>query len=161
MALFAGIFIVLFLIGTPIAVALGATSLFNMEVFDTIAVSSFTKTASNGFNSYLLVACPLFTFAGDIMAKGGISKRLIAVAKLLIGNMTGGLGIVSILACMVFAAISGTGSATVSAIGMIMIPEMVRSQYSDTHPTCSVAIGGAIGTMIPPSVCQVVYATCL
>ena len=86
MALFAGIFIVLFLIGTPIAVALGATSLFNMEVFDTIAVSSFTKTASNGFNSYLLVACPLFTFAGDIMAKGGISKRLIAVAKLLIGN---------------------------------------------------------------------------
>ena len=72
MALFAGIFIVLFLIGTPIAVALGATSLFNMEVFDTIAVSSFTKTASNGFNSYLLVACPLFTFAGDIMAKGGI-----------------------------------------------------------------------------------------
>ena len=160
MALFAGIFIVLFLIGTPIAVALGATSLFNMEVFDTIAVSSFTKTASNGFNSYLLVACPLFTFAGDIMAKGGISKRLIAVAKLLIGNMTGGLGIVSILACMVFAAISGTGSATVSAIGMIMIPEMVRSHYDRSYATCSVAIGGAIGTMIPPSVCQVVYATC-
>lgn len=160
MALFAGIFIVLFVIGTPIAVALGATSLFNIEVFETIAVSSFTKTASNGFNSYLLVACPLFTFAGDIMAKGGISKRLIAVAKLLIGNMTGGLGIVSILACMVFAAISGTGSATVSAIGMIMIPEMVRAKYDRSYATCGVAIGGAIGTMIPPSVCQVVYATC-
>lgn len=160
MALFAGIFVVLFVVGTPIAVALGATSLFNMEVFETIAVSSFTKTASNGFNSYLLVACPLFTFAGDIMAKGGISKRLISVAKLLIGNMTGGLGIVSILACMVFAAISGTGSATVSAIGMIMIPEMVQAHYDRSYATCGVAIGGAIGTMIPPSVCQVVYATC-
>lgn len=160
MALFAGIFIVLFVIGTPIAVALGATSLFNIEVFDTVSLSSFTKTASNGFNSYLLVACPLFTFAGDIMAKGGISKRLINVAKLFIGNVTGGLGIVSILACMVFAAISGTGSATVSAIGMIMIPEMVRAKYDRSYATCGVAIGGAIGTMIPPSVCQVVYATC-
>lgn len=160
MILFAGIFIVLFIIGAPIAVALGATSVFNMEVFGTIALSSFTKTATNGFNSYLLVACPLFTFAGDIMAKGGISKRLINAAKLVIGNMTGGLGIVAIIACMIFAAISGTGSATVSAIGMIMIPEMVRSGYDRSYSTCMVGIGGAIGTMIPPSVCQVVYATC-
>ena len=160
MALFAGVFIVLFVIGTPIAVALGTTSLVNIELFDTVSLSSFTKTASNGFNSYMLVACPLFTFAGDIMAKGGISTRIINVAKLFIGNMTGGLGIVAILACMVFAAISGTGSATVSAIGMIMIPEMVRAGYDRSYSTCGVAIGGAIGTMIPPSVCQVVYATC-
>ena len=72
---------------------------YNYTAYEALGGKSGTvaaKTASNGFNSYLLVACPLFTFAGDIMAKGGISKRLIAVAKLLIGNMTGGLGIVSI-----------------------------------------------------------------
>lgn len=153
------IFVGLFVLGAPIAVALGATSLFNTQVFETISLSAFTKVASNGFNSYLLVACPLFTFAGDIMAKGGISKRLINVAKLGFGNITGGLGIVAIIACMIFAAISGTGSATVSAIGMIMIPEMVRAHYDRSYSTCMVAIGGAIGTMIPPSVCMVVYAT--
>ena len=85
------IFIVLFILGAPIAVSLGMTSLINIELFETVSLSAFTKTASNGFNSYLLVACPLFTFAGDIMAKGG------------------------------------TGSATVSAIGMLMIPEMVTA----------------------------------
>lgn len=153
------IFVGLFVLGAPIAVALGATSLFNTQVFETISLSAFTKVASNGFNSYLLVACPLFTFAGDIMAKGGISKRLINVAKLGFGNVTGGLGIVAIIACMIFAAISGTGSATVSAIGMIMIPEMVRAHYDRSYSTCMIAIGGAIGTMIPPSVCMVVYAT--
>lgn len=153
------IFVGLFILGAPIAVALGATSLFNTQVFETISLSAFTKVATNGFNSYLLVACPLFTFAGDIMAKGGISRRLINVAKLGFGNITGGLGIVTIIACMIFAAISGTGSATVSAIGLIMIPEMVKAHYDRSYGTCMVAIGGAIGTMIPPSVCMVVYAT--
>ena len=86
------IFVGLFILGAPIAVALGATSLFNTQVFETISLSAFTKVATNGFNSYLLVACPLFTFAGDIMAKGGISRRLINVAKLGFGNITGGLG---------------------------------------------------------------------
>lgn len=159
MALLALIFVVLFALGAPIAVALGATSLFNMEVFDTISLSSFTKTASNGFNSYVLVACPLFTFAGDIMAKGGISARLVKVARIFFDNIAGGLGIVALVACMIFAAISGTGSATVSAIGMLMIPEMVKAHYDRSYSTCMVAIGGAIGTMIPPSICMVVYAT--
>lgn len=153
------VFVVLFILGAPIAVSLGMTSLINIDLFETVALPAFTKTCSNGFNSYLLVACPLFTFAGDIMAKGGISKRLVNVAKLGFGNITGGLGIVAIIACMIFAAISGTGSATVSAIGMLMIPEMVRAHYDRSYSTCMVAIGGAIGTMIPPSVCMVVYAT--
>lgn len=160
MLLFAGVFVILFIIGAPIAVALGATSLFNSDLFNTLSIPSFVKNCTSGFDSYLLVACPLFTFAGDIMAKGGISTRLINVAKLGVGRLTGGLGMCSIIACMVFAAISGTGSATVAAIGMIMIPEMVRAGYDRSYSTCMVSIGGAIGTMIPPSVCQVVFATC-
>lgn len=160
MLLFAGVFVILIIVGAPIAVALGATSLFNSDIFNTLSIPAFVKNCTSGFNSYLLVACPLFTFAGDIMAKGGISKRLINVAKLGVGRLTGGLGMCTIIACMVFAAISGTGSATVAAIGMIMIPEMVRAGYDRSYGTCMVSIGGAIGTMIPPSVCQVVYATC-
>lgn len=160
MAFFVGVFVFLFILGAPIAVALGATSLFNSDIFNTLSLTAFTKTCTSGFNSYLLVACPLFTFAGDIMAKGGISKRLINVAKLGVGNVTGGLGMCTIIACMIFAAISGTGSATVAAIGLIMIPEMVQAGYDRSYSTCMVSIGGAIGTMIPPSVCQVIYATC-
>lgn len=112
----------------------------------------------SGFSSFTLVAIPLFTFAGDIMGKGGISKRLINVAKLSLGNRTGGLGIVSIVACMIFAAISGTGSATVAAIGLIMIPEMLEAGYDRAYSASLVATAGTIGTIIPPSICMVVYA---
>lgn len=153
------VFLILIVIGAPIAIAIGAASLVSCEAFDMISLASFTKVATNGFNSYLLVACPLFTFAGDIMARGGISRRLINVAKIIFGNVTGGIGIVSIIACMVFAAISGTGSATVAAIGMLMIPEMVKAKYDRSYATSMVASAGTIGTMIPPSVCMVVYAS--
>lgn len=112
----------------------------------------------SGFSSFTLVAIPPFTFAGDIMGKGGISKRLINVAKLSLGNRTGGLGIVSIVACMIFAAISGTGSATVAAIGLIMIPEMLEAGYDRAYSASLVATAGTIGTIIPPSICMVVYA---
>ena len=151
-------FIVLLLLGAPIAVGLGTSSLLTADFFDAISVTSFTKVATNGFNSYLLVACPLFTFAGDIMAKGGISKRLVNVSKIFFGNITGGIGIVAVIGAMIFAAISGTGSATVAAIGMLMIPEMVQSGYDRSYGTGLVACAGTIGTMIPPSVCMVVYA---
>lgn len=112
----------------------------------------------SGFSSFTLVAIPLFTFAGDIMSKGGISKHLINVAKLSLGNRTGGLGIVSIVACMIFAAISGTGSATVAAIGLILIPEMLEAGYGRAYSASLVATAGTIGTIIPPSICMVVYA---
>jgi C4-dicarboxylate transporter DctM subunit len=121
-------------------------------------LETYTKAIVAGFNSFTLVAIPLFTFAGDIMGKGGISKRLIGVAKIGLGNMTGGLGIVSIVACMIFAAISGTGSATVAAIGLIMIPEMVSAGYDKPYAASLVATAGTIGTIIPPSICMVVYA---
>ena len=123
-----------------------------------LSLESFTKAIMSGFSSFTLVAIPLFTFAGDIMGKGGISKRLINVAKLSLGNRTGGLGIVSIVACMIFAAISGTGSATVAAIGLIMIPEMLEAGYDRAYSASLVATAGTIGTIIPPSICMVVYA---
>ncbi|MDO4621442.1 MAG: TRAP transporter large permease [Eubacteriales bacterium] len=152
------IFLVLMIGGAPIAVALGCSTIIPSEVYHQISLSAITKIGTGSWASYLLVACPLFTFSGDIMAKGGISKRLVNVANLIFGNITGGIGMVAIVAAMIFAAISGTGSATVSAIGMMMIPEMVKCGYDRAYGTSMVAAAGTIGTMIPPSICMVVYA---
>ena len=151
-------FILLLACSFPIAVSQSFASMFLIFGDAPPSLESFTKAIMSGFSSFTLVAIPLFTFAGDIMGKGGISKRLINVAKLSLGNRTGGLGIVSIVACMIFAAISGTGSATVAAIGLIMIPEMLEAGYDRAYSASLVATAGTIGTIIPPSICMVVYA---
>lgn len=151
-------FILLLACSFPIAVSQSFASMFLIFGDAPLSLESFTKAIMSGFSSFTLVAIPLFTFAGDIMGKGGISKRLINVAKLSLGNRTGGLGIVSIVACMIFAAISGTGSATVAAIGLIMIPEMLEAGYDRAYSASLVATDGTIGTIIPPSICMVVYA---
>ena len=152
------IFLVFMIIGAPIAVALGLSTIIPSFVYHQMSLNSIVKVGTGSFASYLLCACPLFTFSGDIMAKGGISKRLVGVAKIFLGNVTGGIGMVAIIGAMIFAAISGTGSATVSAIGMMMIPQMVQNGYDRAYGTSMVAAAGTIGTMIPPSVCMVVYA---
>jgi C4-dicarboxylate transporter DctM subunit len=152
------LFLGLLLISFPIAISQAIGSLVLIFNYNPMPLETYTKAIVAGFNSFTLVAIPLFTFAGDIMGKGGISKRLIGVAKIGLGNMTGGLGIVSIVACMIFAAISGTGSATVAAIGLIMIPEMVSAGYDKPYAASLVATAGTIGTIIPPSICMVVYA---
>lgn len=152
------LFLGLLLISFPIAISQAIGSLVLIFKYNPMPLETYTKAIVAGFNSFTLVAIPLFTFAGDIMGKGGISKRLIGVAKIGLGSMTGGLGIVSIVACMIFAAISGTGSATVAAIGLIMIPEMVSAGYDKPYAASLVATAGTIGTIIPPSICMVVYA---
>lgn len=151
-------FILLLACSFPIAVSQSFASMFLIFGNAPLSLESFTKAIMSGFSSFTLVAIPLFTFAGDIMGKGGISKRLINVAKLSLGNRTGGLGIVSIVACMIFAVISGTGSATVAAIGLIRIPEMLEAGYDRAYSASLVATAGTIGTIIPPSICMVVYA---
>lgn len=157
-AMLFSLFLGLLLISFPIAMSQAIGSLVLIFKYNPMPLETYTKAIIAGFNSFTLVAIPLFTFAGDIMGKGGISKRLIGVAKIGLGNMTGGLGIVSIVACMIFAAISGTGSATVAAIGLIMIPEMVSAGYDKPYSASLVATAGTIGTIIPPSICMVVYA---
>jgi C4-dicarboxylate transporter DctM subunit len=121
-------------------------------------MDAFAQTTIQGLNSFPLMAVPLFTFAGDIMAKGGISKRLINVTSIFFGRFTGGLGIVSVVACMFFAAISGTGSATVAAIGLIMLPSMFKKGYDRNFSAALVSTSGTIGVIIPPSLCFVIYA---
>lgn len=151
-------FLLLIFASVPIAFAQGFASLTLMATDQVLSVESFVKGVTMGLNSFTLAAVPLFTFAGDIMGKGGISRRLLDLGRIVFDRVTGGLGIVAIVACMFFAAISGTGSATVAAIGLIMIPVMAKSGYDKSYAASMVATAGTIGTIIPPSICMVVYA---
>lgn len=153
-----GSLILMLLLSVPIGISLGAASMLTIFTADPISLESFTQTMIQGLNSFPLMAVPLFTFAGDIMGKGGISKRLLNVTGILFGRFKGGLGVVSIVACLFFAAISGTGSATVAAIGLIMIPNMVSKGYDRTFSGALIATAGTVGVIIPPSICMVIYA---
>ncbi len=157
-ALLFGSLVFFLLLSVPIAIALGMASLLTIVALGPISAEAFSQTMIQGLNSFPLMAVPLFTFAGDIMGRGGISRRLIDVTSIIFGRFRGGLGIVSIAACLFFAAISGTGSATVAAIGLIMIPDMVRRGYDRKFSAALISTAGTVGVIIPPSLCMVIYA---
>jgi len=110
-----------------------------------------------GPNSFTMLAIPAFMLAGDIMSKGGLSKRLVSFADSLVGWISGGISLVSIAACTFFAAISGSSVATTSAIGGLMYPEMVERKYPPDYAAAVQAIGGTLGIVIPPSIVLVIY----
>lgn len=153
-----GVFILMLIISVPIGVSLGIASVVTILVLNPVSVDSFTQTTIQGLNSFPLMAVPLFAFAGDIMGKGGISKRLLDLASILFNRVTGGLGVVAIVASLFFAAISGTGSGTVAAIGTIMIPAMVARNYNKAFSGALVATAGTLGAVIPPSITMIIYA---
>jgi C4-dicarboxylate transporter DctM subunit len=108
-------------------------------------------------NSFSMLAIPAFMLAGDVMSKGGLSKRLVAFADSLVGWISGGISLVSIVACTFFAAISGSSVATTAAIGGLMYPEMVERGYPEAYAAAVQAIGGTLGIVIPPSIVLVIY----
>ncbi|GKV65228.1 MULTISPECIES: TRAP transporter large permease [unclassified Sporosarcina] len=153
-----GSFILFLCLSVPIAIAIGLASTVTILAVQPVSMEAFTQTMMQSLNSFPLMAVPLFTFAGDIMGKGGISRRLLNVSSVFFGRMTGGLGVISIVTCLFFAAISGTGSATVAAIGLIMIPAMVARNYDKTFAASLVATAGTVGVLIPPSIPMIIYA---
>ncbi len=157
-AILFGGFALLLLLGVPVGIALGCASMLAIIALPFLNMEFFVQGLVSGLDSFPLLAVVLFTLAGNLMSKGGLSKRLLYMAEVFIGRITGGLGVVTIVSCMFFASISGTGSATVAAIGLIMIPSMVRYGYSRGFATSVVATSGGIGAIIPPSVVMIVYA---
>lgn len=153
-----GSFFVLLLIGVPIGVALGTASLLAIAYIPFLGFDMYALGLVSGIDSFTLIAVVLFTLAGSLMAQGGISRRLIRVADRAFGRSPGDLGTVTIMACLFFAAISGTGSATVAAIGLAMIPALVKRGYDRAYAGAMVASAGGLGVMIPPSVVMIVYA---
>ncbi|EGA89271.1 C4-dicarboxylate transport system (permease large protein) [Planococcus donghaensis MPA1U2] len=147
----------LFLINVPIAVGLGLASTLVFFIDGNVSLIVIIQRMFNSVDSFPLMAIPFFILAGKLMESGGISRRLIHLANVIFGRVKGGLGIVSIVACAFFAAISGSAAATTAAVGALMIPAMVNKGYDKSFATAIQAAGGTIGIMIPPSVPLVLY----
>ncbi|MEG1524558.1 MAG: TRAP transporter large permease [Clostridia bacterium] len=144
-------------IGIPVGFSLVLAVLAMLAVDPIMPVTYVAQTMYSGLDSFTLLSMPFFILAGSIMEQAGISKRLVNFANSLVGNVTGGLGIVTVLACLFFGAISGSAAATVACIGAIMIPQMVKYGYSKYYATGLVAVAGGLGLLIPPSYTMVVY----
>lgn len=149
---------ILFLIGIPICFSLGLVSVFGM-VQDATPMIVVIQRLFTGADSTALIAIPLFILAGGLMVQGGISNRIVSFADALIEHFPSGLALVSILACMFFAAITGSAIAATAAIGGIMIPIMREKNYEDTFSAPLIACGGSIGPIIPPSIPLLLYGT--
>ncbi len=152
-----GSFTLLLILGVPIAHALGAATLVIIYAHEIPGVF-MPQTAYSASDKFPLMAVPFFVLAGYLMEFGGISKRLTDFAGMLIGHIAGGFACVTILSCMFFAAMSGSGPATVAAIGSIMIPAMIRNGYSPPLAGAVASTGGTLGIMIPPSNPMIIYA---
>jgi len=152
-----GLFVLLSVIGAPIAVTLGASTLVALLLFDPIPLPLIGQKVLSNIDSTTLMAVPFFFLAAAFMETGGIVRRLVKLATALVGHWRGGIGMTGILACMFFAAISGSSGATVAAVGGIMIPTMIRQGYSRRYAVGSMTTAGSLGILIPPSIPMVLY----
>ncbi len=152
-----GAFFLLMLIGVPIGLAIGLSALI-VFISMGIPLQMVPQTLLEGNNSFALVAVPFFVLAGDILAKGGISERIVSFAEAALGRIRGGLSVVSVLASMFIAAISGSGAATTAAVGASLLPDMKAKGYDLANSAALIASSGTIGVVIPPSVPMVLYA---
>ena len=151
------ILIITIALSVPIGITLGLSTCLAMLLTSDIPMIMLAQKSVTGLDSFPLLAIPFFILAGALMCNGGISRRLVALAESLVGYIVGGLAMVTVLACMFFAAISGSGPATVSAIGSFMIPSMKERKYDAGFAAAITAAAGTIGVIIPPSIPFVIY----
>lgn len=147
------------LIGVPIAVSLGLSSILFLLIHSDASLASVAQTLFNAFaGHYTLLAIPFFILASTFMSTGGVAKRIIRFAIAMVGWFRGGLAMASVVACMMFAALSGSSPATVVAIGSIVIAGMIKNGYSKEFAAGVICNAGTLGILIPPSIVMVVYA---
>ena len=154
------LFILLFVfmgIGMPVAVSLGLASLVTILAFGTDSLASLSLKLYETSEHFTLLAIPFFILGGAFMTTGGVAKRMIRIANASVGHLRGGLAMASVLACMLFAAVSGSSPATVVAVGSIVIAGMVRAGYPKDFAAGVVCNAGTLGILIPPSIVMVVY----
>jgi C4-dicarboxylate transporter DctM subunit len=156
----AALFILLFvfmLIGMPVAIALGLSSLVTILVFGRDSLASLALKLFETSEHFTLLAIPFFILSGAFMTTGGVAKRMIRFAIACIGHFRGGLAMAAVLACMLFAAVSGSSPATVVAVGSIVIAGMIRAGYTQEFAAGVICNAGTLGILIPPSIVMVVY----
>jgi len=154
--LFVLLFVFLFM-GMPVAVALGLSSLLTILFFAQDSLASLSLKLFETSEHYTLLAIPFFILGGAFMTTGGVAKRMIRFANACIGHLRGGLAMASVMACMLFAAVSGSSPATVVAVGSIVIAGMVRAGYPLPFASGVICNAGTLGILIPPSIVMVVY----
>ena len=154
--LFISLFIFMIL-QAPVGIAIGLSSLTSVFLNSRLSEGFMMQQLCSGSDSFPLMAIPLFILAGELMADGGVSEKILEVASAFFGRITGGLAIVTIVVCMFFAAVSGSGPATVAAVGSMVVPTMLQKGYSKSFTLACVACGGCIGVIIPPSIPMVIY----
>ncbi|HHV79969.1 MAG TPA: TRAP transporter large permease [Firmicutes bacterium] len=152
------LFLTFLLVGVPIGVSIGLASACTLALAK-VPLVVVPQRMFAGADSFPLMAVPFFVLAGDIMAKGTMSKRLVEFAENFVGYVKGGLGIVAVLASMFFAAICGSGAATAAAVGAPLVPQLKERGYDMDFSAALIAAAGTIGVVIPPSVPMVLYAT--
>ena len=155
--LFATLFVFMAL-GMPVAISLGLSSLLTILFFAEDSLASLSIKLYETSEHYTLLSIPFFILAGSMMSTGGVAKRMVRFAIAAVGHLRGGLAIASVLACTLFAAVSGSSPATVVAIGSIVIAGMVKSGYSKEFAAGVICNAGTLGILIPPSIVMVVYA---
>ncbi|CAK7051192.1 MAG: C4-dicarboxylate TRAP transporter large permease protein DctM [Desulfovibrio sp.] len=154
------IFLVLLVFNLPIMLAIGIASVAYCLAYEPVPMAMIMNTYFTSLDSFPLIAIPFFILAGELMMQGGISTRLINFCRSLLGSLTGAIGAVTVVSSMIFAAVAGSGTATVACIGGITIPEMLREKYDKGFACALAATAGALGPIIPPSVAMILYGVC-
>ena len=144
-------------LSVPIGVSLGLAALVTIGLTSNVPTIIINQNAFAGLDSFPLMAIPFFMLAGNLMAAGGIARRIVNVCDLLVGKITGGVGLATVAGCMFFSSMSGSAPATVSAMGTIMFPEMEKRGYDRAFAAALTASAGTVGAIIPPSIAFVIY----
>jgi C4-dicarboxylate transporter DctM subunit len=150
------VFVVLTILGIPLFVSVGLTTLLALYLID-IPYTLMSQTGYSSLTPFPLLTIPLFVLAGRLMEVGGMAQRMISIATNLVGAYRGSMGLVTVFACMLFAALSGSGPATTAAIGSVTVPAMKREGYDVPFAAAITASAGALGSLIPPSNLMIIY----
>lgn len=153
-----GSFVLFLVLGLPVSISLGLSSLVSF-FYCGIPIVTIAQRLYTGMDSFPLMAIPLFILAGNLMTAGGISRKIVDFANILTGRVRGGLAYTAILACAIFAALSGSGPATTIAIGAMIYPSMKEIKYPEAQSAGLMAVAGGLGPVIPPSIIMVIYST--
>ena len=153
-----GLLIALMLTGMPISISLGLTVLTFLFTMTQVPLESVALKLFTGIEKFEIMAIPFFILAGNFLTHGGVARRMIAFATSMVGHWYGGLGLAGVVACALFAAVSGSSPATVVAIGSILMPAMVKAGFPKRFGAGVITTSGALGILIPPSIVMVMYA---
>src|SRR5438270_13577990 len=153
-----GLLIALMLTGMPISIALGLTVLTFLFVMTQVPIEAVALKLFTGIESFEIMAIPFFILAGNFLTHGGVAQRMIRFASSMVGHWYGGLALAAVLACALFAAISGSSPATVVAIGSVILPAMVAQGFPKRFGAGVITTSGSLGILIPPSIPMVLFA---